>query len=188
MFEYNLQLFFNIFFVVQYIFNFFFNLDWGTVPMNFELEFWVMGFITTIVPRASTEDAEPMWYFRDEDTRGNCWEHPKLSQKRTCLDVEGARTVVNKCQKPWRLYQKFIIERFSRVNETVLDLCAGTGSAAIACMISNRDVVSVDFTNFQITHYKSRLIEFIGLLDEDDAHDDDGRLKTEGKEFGFSGV
>ena len=130
----------------------------------------------------------PFWFFEADEIRTNLWTHPKLSQKRMTIDTDGANDYVNKCQKPWRLYRNFIIEKFCPVVGHVLDICSGTGSAAVACIMSNRDCTSVDMTSFQVTNYRSRLTQLVDELSADDAVDEHGRFKSDGKEFSFKGT
>jgi len=49
------------------------------------------------------------------------------------------------------------VELFTLPGEKVLDLCTGTGTGAIACLLSNRDCLSIDSDDIQFTMFGKRV-------------------------------
>jgi tRNA1(Val) A37 N6-methylase TrmN6 len=50
-----------------------------------------------------------------------------------------------------------IINQFSKIWSNVLDLCSGTGTAAVACMLLNRNCTSVENEQIQFSLLPSRV-------------------------------
>ena len=122
-------------------------------------------------------------FSNDGESRSNLWAMPKCSAKRLTRGTESgtSNVPVNPCQKPWRLYHK-LIEHFSVAGDHVLDLCSGTGRAAVACLLSNRDCTSVENNAFQILQANFRIEELQSAI-KDDTKDANGRMLTDGKEY-----
>jgi DNA modification methylase len=92
-----------------------------------------------------------------EDSTSNLFQF-KVCKKKVYCDIEGGATsVLNPCQKPWRLIQRFI-EYFTVPNDSVLDLCSGSGTAAVACFLSNRNCVSIESDPVQFLSMPKRLV------------------------------
>ena len=72
------------------------------------------------------------------------------------VDVVG-NEVVNKAQKPVRLLQQ-LVEHFSQPDDNILDLCSGTATTAVACMLTNRNCVSFDKDAYQCIKQRARIV------------------------------
>jgi predicted RNA methylase len=57
---------------------------------------------------------------------------------------------LNPCQKSMRLIMK-LIHQFLKIGSHVLDLCSGTGTAAVACMLLNRNCTSIENEQLQFS-------------------------------------
>jgi methylase of polypeptide subunit release factors len=55
-----------------------------------------------------------------------------------------------------RLMMK-IIHQFSKIGSNVLDLCSGTGTAAVGCMLANRNCTSIENDQIQFSLLPSRV-------------------------------
>lgn len=84
-----------------------------------------------------------------------------------CPDQDGLNVTVNPCQKPVRLIMK-LVEFYTVSGGTVLDLCSGTGTTAVACGLMNRNCYSVDNNPFQVHKQRERFAKFASVLDGHD--------------------
>ena len=127
-------------------------------PLQCATEFLVFGFFTRKKNNMgmvidSSNLLRGISNYRAEEKRLNFWECPSPSKM---MDPHG-NVVVNKAQKPVRLLQN-LIEHFSQPDDKVLDLCSGTGTTAIACMLTNRNCVSMDKDRYQCLKHRARFI------------------------------
>ena len=160
----------------------------GGGTMNYNSEFLV---VATFVKKTSQKKLADMMNFLEEhkdsgqaaECRDNVWifKNVSVAQKHGCLDDDGNAVKVNICQKPIRLL-RHIVEHFSRPNDCVLDLCSGTQSTAVACILSNRHCVSVEMAKFQfnqgITRVQGAVDAIAAATDKDSCFTD-----ITGKEF-----
>jgi DNA modification methylase len=56
------------------------------------------------------------------------------------------------------LIQRFI-EYFTLPDDTVLDLCSGTGTTSLACLLSNRNCISIEMDEVQFLLMPTRLTQ-----------------------------
>ncbi|TNU64888.1 site-specific DNA-methyltransferase [Bacillus velezensis] len=63
-------------------------------------------------------------------------------------------------QKPVELYEK-IIKTYSNEGDTVLDNCSGAGTAAIACINTNRNYICFEWNKDNPDQYYERSLEWI---------------------------
>ncbi|AME08513.1 hypothetical protein AUL54_00035 [Bacillus sp. SDLI1] len=63
-------------------------------------------------------------------------------------------------QKPVELYEK-IIKTYSNEGDTVLDNCSGAGTAAIACINTNRNYICFEWNKDNPDQYYGRSLEWI---------------------------
>ena len=97
-----------------------------------------------------------MFHFKESESRANVFSMDGVKSKWMALDEDDTTVAVNVCQKPIRLLRLFI-EYFTETDEVVLDLCSGTASTAVACVLSNRNCVSVESNAFQTKKARARL-------------------------------
>ena len=91
-----------------------------------------------------------------QESRSNVYSFPtpvKLQKVGTDTEVD---VTLNPCQKPMRLIMKFI-HQFSKIGSNVLDLCSGTGTAAVACVLLNRNCTSIENDQLQFSLLPSRV-------------------------------
>ena len=107
-----------------------------------------------------------LFNFTVDESRSNVFSF-KTCQKPVRCEVAGSAntTNVNSCQKPMRLIMR-LIQHFSREGDTVLDLCAGTGTTAVACLLLNRHSVAMENDEFQFELMPKRLPEAITTIDD----------------------
>ena len=68
-----------------------------------------------------------------QESRSNVYSFPTpVKLQKVGTDTEIGVTL-NPCQKPMRLIME-IIYQLSKIESNVLDLCSGTGTAAVGCM------------------------------------------------------
>jgi DNA modification methylase len=58
-----------------------------------------------------------------------------------------------------------LVKYYSSSGGTVLDLCSGTGTTALACGLMNRYCYSVDNNVFQVHKQRERLVKFAEVLE-----------------------
>ena len=81
--------------------------------------------------------------------------------------------VVNPCQKPLSL-EKHFIGIFTKSNDWVLSLYSGTGSTSAACLISERNCISVDIRQDQVKNSYLRVSTLNECINNNVNVDDDG--------------
>jgi DNA modification methylase len=86
--------------------------------------------------------------------RFNVWEFPVTRKKEFVRNFN--KVVTNPAQKPLALLRA-LLSRHSAPSSTVLDLCSGTGSTAVAAASLGRSCVSVELDNAQSMIISSRL-------------------------------
>ncbi len=88
------------------------------------------------------------------------WKHPKsiLRFKRSAPSK-----LVHPTQKPVRLFE-FLVKSYSNENEIVLDTCIGSGTTAVACVMSNRKYIGIDIDQKWVDYTNKRLLSTPGPL------------------------
>ena len=140
--------------------------------MSRDVEFIVVGNFSR---RGRETPIRTLFNFTTDESRSNVFPF-KTCQKPVRCEVAGSAntTNVNSCQKPMRLIMK-LIQHFSREGNTVLDLCAGTGTTAVACLLLNRHCVAMENDEFQFQLMPKRLSEAITHID-DNSHEETKRV------------
>ena len=110
--------------------------------------------------------------FREGESRSNVFSFRTIKSKRK-HQQDGSEVVINACQNPVRL-MRHLIEHFTLPDDNVLDLCSGSGTTAVSCLLSNRNCVSVDNDDFQNQMMQTRLSEFIDTFENTDLEETDG--------------
>ena len=90
------------------------------------------------------------------ESRSNVYSFPTPSRLQKVATEAEVDVTLNPCQKPMRLIMK-IIHQFSKIGSNVLDLCSGTGTAAVACMLLNRNCTSIENEQIQFSLLPSRV-------------------------------
>ena len=147
----------------------------GGQALNYCTEFIV---ISTFVRKGSETTFGALMNFREEDAEDADNIVPSESREnlfmfRTvptglrlkCHKDDGQSTDVNQCQKPIRLL-RFIIEHYSFQDNVVLDLCSGSQSTAVACILSNRHCVSIENDEFQFSQGRGRIAQALESIAE----------------------
>ena len=125
-----------------------------TYQLNCAAEFLVFAWFTKKGTGAGA--LKSMFHFKESESRANVFSMDGVKSKWMALDEDDTTVAVNVCQKPIRLLRLFI-EYFTETDEVVLDLCSGTASTAVACVLSNRNCVSVESNAFQTKKARARL-------------------------------
>jgi DNA modification methylase len=90
------------------------------------------------------------------ESRSNVYSFPTPSRLQKVATEAEVDATLNPCQKPKRLIMK-IIHQFSKIESSVLDLCSGTGTVAVACMLLNRNCTSIENEQIQFSLLPSRV-------------------------------
>ena len=146
------------------------------------MEFLVFGIYTPYSETPEPGQQRALFHFNEGENRSNVFQFLPVKSKRKYNSEDGTQIVINPCQKPIRLL-RHIIEHFTLANDNVLDLCSGSGSTAIACLLSNRNCVSVEKQPFQVTMIESRINTFISDYGKEDLSQSGGRWDIIEKEF-----
>lgn len=93
-------------------------------------------------------------YHTDLKARTNVWEFPVTPPSEFCKDELGV--VINPAQKPLSLI-RCLISRHSNEGNTILDLCSGSGTTALAAASLKRNCVSVETDEEQTRYMQCRL-------------------------------
>jgi DNA modification methylase len=88
--------------------------------------------------------------------RSNEYSFPTPSRLQNVATEAEVNVTLNPCQKPMLLIMK-IIHEFSKIGNNVLDLCSGTGTAVVACMLLNRNCTSVENEQIHFSLLPSRV-------------------------------
>jgi site-specific DNA-methyltransferase (adenine-specific) len=137
------------------------------------LEFIVIAWF--VHKTAATDPANKrraLFNLQSGDSVSNLFQFKVCKKKVLCDSEGGKRAVLNPCQKPWRLIQRFI-EYFTVPNDNVLDLCSGSGTTALACFLSNRNCTSLEKDQVQFLMLPKRLVQAQGRIRDitlDDTH------------------
>ena len=91
-----------------------------------------------------------------QESRSNVYSFPTPSRLQKVGTEAEVDVTLNPCQKPMRLIMKFI-HQFSKIGCNVLDLCSGTGTAAVACVLLNRNCTSIENDQLQFSLLPSRV-------------------------------
>lgn len=104
-----------------------------------------------------------LFHHKETEKRSNVYVTPVVKAKLHTTNEKGEKVVTNMAQKPIGLLRQFI-EQFSTADDTVLDLCSGSGSTTVACVLSNRHCVSIESDEFQISQNRMRLTQLSNAL------------------------
>ena len=106
--------------------------------------------------------------FVDNKDKLGPWKHPKSILR---FPRDPSSNIIHPTQKPVRLFE-FLVKSFSNENEVVLDTCIGSGTTAVACIMSNRKYIGIDIdqkwvdcTNKRILSTPTPLIKYMKLDD-----------------------
>lgn len=126
--------------------------------LNYDLEFLVIGWFVKKGPAVDpVNKRRALFNLQAGDSTSNLFHFKVCKKKVLCTSEGGSQAVLNPCQKPWRLIQRFI-EYFTVPNDNVLDLCSGTGTTALACFLSNRNCTSLETDKVQFLMLPKRLV------------------------------
>jgi DNA modification methylase len=150
--------------------------------LSYDLEFLVFGIYTAYSEEPEPGQQRALFHYNEGENRSNVFRFLPVKNKRKYTAEDATQVIINPCQKPIRL-MRHIIEHFTLANDNVLDLCSGTGSTAIACLLSNRNCVSVEKQEFQGTMIQSRINTFITTYENEDLSEAGGRWDIMEKEF-----
>lgn len=143
--------------------------------LRYDAEFII---VASFVLKGSTFEGmtadRALYNFNDGDSLSNIFTFPAVRNLRSIESEDGGRTAVNVCQKPVEL-MRFIVNRFSKEDENVLDLCSGTGTTAVAALTCNRSVISVENNEFQATQCVARIVS-LAQIAEVEVYAETGRL------------
>jgi hypothetical protein len=116
--------------------------------LNYDAEFFVLAWFVRISPgRDPTHMRRNLFNFLTGESLSNVIQFPVAKKKVMVQGEGGHESVLNCCQKPWRLIQ-FFIEHFTVPGDAVLDLCSGSGTTAVTCYLSNRDCTFFSYMCF----------------------------------------
>ncbi len=82
------------------------------------------------------------------------WKHPKSILR---FPKDPASNLVHPTQKPVRLFD-FLVRSYSNENDIVLDTCIGSGTTAVACIISNRKYIGIDIDQKWVDYSNKRIL------------------------------
>jgi 16S rRNA G966 N2-methylase RsmD len=125
--------------------------------LNYDMEFLVI--VWFVHKKGGSDPANKrraLFNIQVGDPVSNLFQFKVCKRKVHCPGGEGSSVILNPCQKPWRLIQRFI-EYFTVPNDSVLDLCSGTGTTAVACLASNRNCVCLETDDVQFLLMPKRL-------------------------------
>ncbi len=88
------------------------------------------------------------------------WKHPKSILE---YDRGTSTKLIHPTQKPVRLFE-FLVKSYSNENEIVLDTCIGSGTTAVACVMSNRKYIGIDIDQKWVDYTNKRLLSTPGPL------------------------
>jgi hypothetical protein len=139
--------------------------------LNYDLEFLVIAWI--VRKQGGVESANKrrgLFNIQAGDSVSNLFQFKVCKKKVHCPGEQGSSVILNPCQKPWRLIQRFI-EYFTVPNDNVMDLCSGTGTTAVACLLSNRNCVCFELDDVQFLLMPKRLTAAQGRIREATSED-----------------
>ena len=127
--------------------------------LNYDLEFLVIAwFVQKYADTDPANKRRALFNFGADDSTSNLFQFKVCKKKVMVQGGDGGMVVLNPCQKPWRLIQRFI-EYFTLPDDTVLDLCSGTGTTALACLLTNRNCISIESDEVQFLLLPTRLTQ-----------------------------
>jgi len=163
-------------------FHLFFLPAWAWGNLNYDYELLVFAFFVKNKANGESAGLRRSLFNDQEGTHQSNVFSCKVAGKFISVPLQGSTatttTRLNTAQKPMRLIRMFV-ELFTLPGEKVLDLCTGTGTGAIACLLSNRDCLSIDSDDIQFTMFGKRVsLAETWILDNTD-HDgiNAGRVK-----------
>ena len=146
---------------------------WGNLNYDYELLVFAY-FVKNTGNNESSGLRRSLFNVQDGTHTSNVFS-VKLAGKYISVPLQGSTstttTRLNSAQKPMRLIRMFV-ELFTLPGEKVLDLCTGTGTGAIACLLSNRDCLSIDSDDIQFNMFGKRISDAETWIIENT--DDDG--------------